>query len=77
MSSSFTITAQCIVMFIDNYLGGLVIYIYMIIIEGECLSMATPLPFPHIYTVGSQIYAINLFMRNAIFQFFAKIKFAN
>ena len=28
-------------------------------------------------TVGSQIYAINLFMRNAVFQFFAKIKFAN
>ena len=28
-------------------------------------------------TVGSQIYAINLFMRNAIFRFFAKIKFTD
>ena len=51
------------------YLKNIYNYIYIYIYDED---------FSPLYdTVGAQIYAINLFMRNAIFQFFAKITFAN
>ena len=65
---------------------GYIIIIYVQVINNYYnLLYKTIIILYHLYyqtksipiTVGSQIYAINLFMRNAIFQFFAKIKFAN
>ena len=41
----------------------------------ECIGAAIIIitfPFSTCITVGSQIYAINLFMRNAIFRFFSQ-----